>query len=150
MKSTKAPYLQYTLNMKKNNIIWVIEDDPIQVFIAKRMLTNMGISQSIRTMDNARDALEVLHNLATSKDNKSQSPDIIFLDINMPQMDGWQFLKEFEKLSISSKIDIYLLTSSIDPRDAKRARACDIVEDYLIKPVKMENLQVIFDKYESE
>ena len=82
MKLTKAPFLLYSLGMKKINITWIIDDDPIQVFVAKRKLKNIDFSQSIRSFDSVENALKKLQDLTASKDN--QFPKIIFLDINMP------------------------------------------------------------------
>lgn len=141
MKLTKAPLLAYTLSMKKNNILWIIEDDPIQVFIAKRMLANLNFPQLIHTFNNAESALEELRSLSTS--GIDQLPDIIFLDIHMPRMDGWQFLEKFEKLCRGKNFAIYLLTSSVDPQDEKRAQANSYVKDFFIKPVKLEDLKKV-------
>lgn len=105
--------------MKKINLTWIIDDDHIQVFVAKRTLNNINFSENIQALDDVERVLEELQVLASSKDDKL--PDIIFLDINMPRMDGWQFLKEFEKMSLKKKISIFLVTSSIDPNDARKA-----------------------------
>lgn len=134
--------------MTKNNIAWIIDDDPIQVFVAKRTLKKIRFSQNIRALDNGKDALEELTDLAASKDNRL--PDIIFLDINMPQMDGCQFLEEFEKISFTKKIAVYLVTSSIDPVDEERAKTWDSLSGYLIKPLKTEDLEKILEKYEEQ
>jgi CheY-like chemotaxis protein len=64
-------------------------------------------------------------------------PDIIFLDINMPVMDGWQFLDSFRNIEdmLSKKITIYLVSSSVDKNDMSRSKQISLVKDYLIKPV---------------
>lgn len=131
--------------MKKINITWIIDDDPIQVFVNKRLLTNMGFSQSIHAWDNAKNALEELHKLRGL--NESEFPDIIFVDINMPQMDGWDFLKELNKMSLDREVDIYLVTSSINPEDVKRAGTVKSLSGYLIKPLKNTDLEKIHKDY---
>lgn len=141
MKLEKALFSRYILSMKKNKILWIIEDDPIQLFIAKRMLANLHFPHHIHTINNAETALEELQYLSTSQEH--QLPGIIFLDIHMPQMDGWHFLEEFDKLSLGNDVAIYLLTSSVDPQDAERAQANDFVKDYFIKPVKLEDLKKV-------
>ena len=65
-------------------------------------------------------------------------------------MDGWQFLEEFEKMSFKKKVVVYLMTSSIDPVDAKRAESYESVNGYLIKPIKTEDLEEILNKYEEQ
>lgn len=73
-----------------------------------------------------------------NKDNSELLPDVIFLDINMPIMNGWQFLDEFKKMqnSIDKNITIYLVSSSFDDRDISRSKDYAEVTDYIIKPVK--------------
>lgn len=148
MKSTRAPSLPYTLRMEKNKTIWIIDDDPIQIFIAKRQLKNLGFSQDILTMANAKNALEEIQNLNADKDR--ELPDLILVDLNMPQMDGWEFLEEYDKITVKKKVDIYLVTSSIDPVDMRRAEAWDSVKGYLAKPLKTEELVKILNKYEKQ
>lgn len=72
-------------------------------------------------------------------------PQIIFLDLNMPVMDGWEFLNEFSKIKnqIRKKIDLYVVSSSIDSRDIERAKSIDIVSDYLTKPIKLNDFERI-------
>ena len=73
-------------------------------------------------------------------------PDVIFLDLNMPIMDGWEFLDEFLKIprSLKKRITLYVVSSSIDPRDINRAKSISLVEDYLIKPITYEELKKVF------
>lgn len=130
--------------MTKNNSIWIIDDDPIQIFIAKRLLKNLEVFQTIRTMANPKDALEELEGLSTSKDNL---PDVLIVDLNMPQMDGWQFLDEYDGMSLEKRIAIFLVTSSINPADVKRAENCSSVDGYLIKPLKAQDLENALKKY---
>jgi CheY-like chemotaxis protein len=75
-------------------------------------------------------------------------PDIIFLDINMPVMDGWEFLNEFIKIknNFEKKITLYVVSSSIDPRDLERAKSINLVTDYLIKPIELKKFEKIFDR----
>ena len=75
-------------------------------------------------------------------------PDIIFLDLNMPVMDGWEFLNEFLKIknNLNKKITLYVVSSSIDPRDLERVKSFNMVTDYLIKPIELKKFEKIFDK----
>jgi CheY-like chemotaxis protein len=69
--------------------------------------------------------------------NNENLPDIIFLDINMPVMDGWHFLEEYIKLKprIGKVITIYMISTSVDPEDIERAKKIREVSDYIVKPV---------------
>ncbi len=83
-------------------------------------------------------ALEEL--VALSESGGKEFPDIIFLDINMPRMDGWEFLQEFEKLpdTILNKCSVYMLTSSIDPNDIEKSKTYKTVKNFFSKPLTPE------------
>ena len=85
---------------------------------------------------------------ALDKDDIGVLPDVIFLDINMPIMDGWEFLEEYLRLKprIGKKIVIYVVSSSIDMRDLDRARSISEVSDYIIKPISNKRLVSIFSQ----
>lgn len=77
-------------------------------------------------------------------------PDVIFLDINMPIMNGWQFLEQFKQIQpkIDKEITIYLVSSSFDDRDINRSKEYTEVTDYIIKPVKRSNLLSVLREIE--
>jgi CheY-like chemotaxis protein len=84
-------------------------------------------------------------------DNSSNLPDVIFLDINMPVMDGFQFMEEYIKLKpqLSKQITIYMATSSVDEVDIKRAKQISEIADYLVKPIEPDKLLSIIENLES-
>lgn len=100
--------------MKKINSISIIDDDPITVFGIRKMLGLAVECSEISSYANGKLALDGIQEIyrATEK-----VPDVIFLDINMPIMDGWQFLEEFIALPLNQKVRINIVTSSIDPLD---------------------------------
>ncbi|MET6991761.1 hypothetical protein [Sediminicola arcticus] len=65
---------------------------------------------------------------------KKSLPEVIFLDLNMPVIDGWEFLDEFAKLDIPEKIDIYVVGSSLDIRDKEKLKEYDMVINMISKP----------------
>ena len=79
--------------------------------------------------------------------NEEMLPDIIFLDINMPVMDGWQFMDEYVKLktSLARPITIFMVTSSADPVDSDRAKHISEISGYIIKPIKPDLLKATID-----
>ena len=102
--------------MKEIKNIYVIDDDPIVRFGIKRMLTNI-ISCNINEFNNGQVAIDTI---TTNIKNREALPEVIFLDLNMPILDGWGFLKEFISLQIDKKILINIITSSIDSSDQER------------------------------
>ncbi|MFS4457259.1 response regulator [Maribacter sp. 2304DJ31-5] len=100
--------------MKKINLIGIVDDDPITVFGIRKMLSLSINCKTIESYANGKLAFDSI--VQKIKDSKP-IPEIIFLDINMPIMDGWQFLDEFIALPIEQKVRINIVTSSIDPRD---------------------------------
>ncbi|MCV6631465.1 MAG: response regulator [Flavobacteriaceae bacterium] len=130
--------------MKKISSICIIDDDPITVFGIQHQILHAEASRSLLVHYNGKDALE------SFKYSLSQSlpiPQIILLDINMPIMDGWQFLEAFLELPVKQNIDIYILTSSISEEDKRKSeqfkkRSPHRLE-YLIKPFNQKQLLAI-------
>lgn len=100
--------------MNQIRAISIIDDDPITVFGIKKMLNTINVCDDIRTFVNGKEAIEHIKELMVQKE---PIPEVIFLDINMPIMDGWQFLEEFINLPLEDKIRINIVTSSIDLYD---------------------------------
>jgi two-component system chemotaxis response regulator CheY len=127
--------------MKKNNpIIALVDDDKIYQLITLRTIANTDISDDVLQFENGEDAITFLKEHASSAD---KLPDYIFLDINMPYMDGWMFLDEFETLkhTITKEITIFMVSSSIDPRDIERASNHPQITQYVIKPISIEKFK---------
>lgn len=127
--------------MKKSNpIIALVDDDKIYQLITLRTISNTELTDEVLQFENGEDAIDFLKDNATSED---KLPDYIFLDINMPYMDGWMFLDEFEtvKNSIKKDITIFMVSSSIDPRDIERASNNPNITQYVIKPISLEKFK---------
>lgn len=117
---------------QQNLNIFLIDDDQIYQFTAKKTLESMGISGQVSIFTDGEQALQYI------QENISQPeamPDIIFLDINMPVMDGWQFVEEYQKLNLPKKVALYMVSSSVDETDMKRSKNYTVIDDYIIKPV---------------
>ncbi|MCC5945747.1 MAG: response regulator [Bernardetiaceae bacterium] len=130
---------------KKYYAVMLIDDNEIDNLINKRMIEAAEICEKIYTHTGARSAIEFLNNMEKISEDISLEvlPNIIFLDIDMPLMDGFQFLDQFDSLSdkIKSHCKIMMLTSSINPKDVNRAKKYAFVKDYLNKPLSKEALQ---------
>ena len=130
--------------MKKVDIACIIDDDPIFVFGTKRMMTLANFCNNFMVFQNGEEAINYLKPIIQTKN--FALPDIILLDINMPIMDGWQFLDEFTSIPNDKKITIYIVSSSIDPQDVARAKEYDTISNYLVKPITSEKLQSILSE----
>lgn len=123
--------------MKKINAICIIDDDPITVFGIKKMLNSMEITDVIKTYVNGKEAID---DMTVMIEKKDQIPEVIFLDINMPIMDGWQFLEKFIELPVDKKIRINIVTSSIDPYDRQQWESfkskTEHTIDFINKPIR--------------
>lgn len=126
--------------MKKFNLACIIEDNLASIFWMKELMEEVGFAEKILTYKNGKEALDQLSLLITQG---STVPEIIFLDLNMPVMDGWDFLDAFTNINPPKKIIIYILTSSVDPADTKRADKYEQLNGYLIKPITEQSLRDI-------
>lgn len=130
--------------MKKIDSICVIDDDPITIFGIKKMLDTLDVCDSITTYSNGKQAIDGIRDCIASG---QQVPDILFLDINMPIMDGWQFLEEFIAIPIQKTVRINIVTSSIDPFDQKNWEYYKEKTHHLIdfkqKPIRQKDIEEI-------
>ncbi len=121
----------------------LVDDNEIDNLINQKMIEATGLAENIYTHTGARSAIEFLRNLEKIQGLSDQVlPEVIFLDIDMPLMDGFQFLDEFGKLSneTQEKCKVVILTSSINPQDLDKSKNYDTVRDYLNKPLTQEAL----------
>jgi CheY-like chemotaxis protein len=127
---------------KKYRTVMLIDDNEIDNLINQKMIEAASIADNIYTHTGAKSAIEFLRNMEKLKVAEEVLPDVIFLDIDMPLMDGFQFLDEFEKLTnvTKKKCRIVMLTSSINPQDFNRAKKYDNVKLYLNKPLSHDSI----------
>lgn len=125
--------------------VMLIDDNEIDNLINQKMIEATNISEKIYMHSGAKSAIEFLKNLEKVTDDFDNKilPEVIFLDIDMPLMDGFQFLDQFSDLSESTKnyCKIVMLTSSINPQDVNKAEGYDFVKEYLNKPLTQETLK---------
>lgn len=129
-QSTEINSAEYGDNQIQS--VWLIDDDMINNVLNERLFRKFRPNIKVRSFTQAEDVLYEL------KDNPHHRPDLILLDINMPGMNGWDFLDEIIKERINLKV--FMLSSSIDPKDFERAKGYSMVKDYIAKPLKEDHL----------
>jgi two-component SAPR family response regulator len=120
----------------------IIDDDKIYQLLCKQIIRNAQITRNVESCLSAEEGLDILK---SGKD----LPELIFLDINMPGMNGWDFLEAFKKLpaDIRAKVKIVMLSSSVFAADKIKAGTYQEVTDYVVKPLTIQRAQEIVGKY---
>lgn len=130
--------------MAKIEKVLFIDDDPICTFLNISLVEELEIAKEVKALDNAPDALKyILENYSTQPTHPT-SPDLVFLDIKLPGVDGFDMLKELEKMNdiARSRFLIVILTASIHPSDKEKAAYFSSgVFAYLTKPLTEDDLK---------
>jgi CheY-like chemotaxis protein len=131
--------------MKKVNCILLIDDNEADNIFHSRVIRKAGVCDHVEI---ANDGQEALNYLAKCVDGQFLTPDIIFLDINMPGMNGFEFLEEYAKLDLKlkSKMVVFMLTSSFMPEDSEKAMKTGDITEFLNKPLTVKMVQDIVEK----
>ena len=133
--------------MNKLQRVWVIDDDPINNIVFKKLSKFTNFSDEIIDFISAADALDCLQQLV---ERGNGIPDAIFLDIRMPIVSGWDFvdrLAEINYINVQATT-IYMLTSSSNQSDLHRANHHPLIEDYIVKPITVSKLNEIKQKHQ--
>lgn len=127
--------------------ILCIDDDPITLMLCKMVITKALFSNEIATAKNGEEALNYFTNIKNNN-SKNSKPQLIFLDLNMPVMGGWEFLESFTTDEYSEFHDtkIIILSSTIDPEDIEKSKKYSMVIDFLSKPISKEMLEYLKNK----
>ena len=128
------------------NWVLIIDDNDASNFFTRMILEESGYIRNIQIAESGKEALEYLK--ATKKHN-DVLPDLILLDINMPGMDGWEFIEEYKKLDkeLQSKIIVVMLATSDNPDHEMLAKTYDVISGFKTKPLTRDMLKDIVDKY---
>ncbi|WP_299212193.1 response regulator [uncultured Aquimarina sp.] len=134
---------------KSVTCVLLIDDDKATNFFNERVVTRHNSFDNINTVQSGKAALEYLTNV---KNQTAMKPDLIFLDINMPAMNGWEFLIEFAKLdkSTTEGIKVILLSTSSNPDDVNESIKNHSVDDFINKPLSLDLLDNVIEKHFSK
>ncbi len=126
---------------RKLNCILLIDDDEPTNFLNQMTLEQANCTEHIQVVQSGQQALDFLVN--------NPHPDLIFLDINMPAMDGWEFLEKYRQLPAGQKASIVMimLTTSLNPDDASRAQTIPEIDGFENKPLRADRLKEVLRTY---
>lgn len=119
---------------------YIIDDDSIFVFVLKKLLEKHHNFGEVVAFKDGNQALEILF----SGDNVDL-PCVVLLDLNMPLLDGWQFLEHLENIELHDQLSFFIMSSSIDTRDIEKSKQYSIVKDFISKPINHEKLDRILE-----
>ncbi|GGK78021.1 response regulator [Rufibacter glacialis] len=133
--------------MAKYQKVFLIDDDEIHNFLCESVIRSQQFATNVCSYLWAEEALEALGTLV--KENPEEFPEIIFLDINMPGMDGWEFIEEYRKLplELTQKCLLFVLSSAVDKNDITHAKNLSEVNDFFSKPLTSDILHIISEQY---
>jgi len=128
--------------MKK---VYLIDDDDIYVFLTKKTILKVRQDVDVEVFS---DGLQAITHLKAVQHQPELLPDVIFLDLNMPVMDGWDFLKEYQELAPAfvKTNELYIVSSSISPHEMERSKSIPAVTEFIIKPLVKEKFLEILEK----
>lgn len=132
--------------MKKLNSILLVEDDEATNFISQMVIKKLDCANHVKVAWNGTDALDYLKQCANAA---CQQPELILLDINMPGLNGWEFLDEYSKLKEEEKgkVVVVMLTTSLNPDDKKRAANNPAIAGFRSKPLTPAMMEEILSLY---
>ncbi len=130
--------------MQKINSVCIIDDDSIIHFMLNKTIQLSNYVTDVLDFYNGAEALSFL---IENANNTYLLPDIIFLDINMPVMNGWEFMNQYMniKYSLHKSIVIYITTSSSNTKDLENAKEITDIREYIVKPLSVQKLNSIFE-----
>ncbi|SFF06728.1 response regulator [Flavobacterium xueshanense] len=130
--------------------ILCVDDDPITLMLCKKVIIKSSFSNEIITSQNGEEALSYFNTIKhiNNKNKPIPQPQLIFLDLNMPVMGGWEFLDHFNSQEFAefSTIKVIVLSSTIDPEDLEKSKQYPMVVDFLSKPISQSMLEYLKNK----
>ncbi|MCZ8330719.1 MAG: response regulator [Flavobacterium sp.] len=124
-----------------------IDDDPITLMLCKKVMERVEFASEINTLQNGEEAIKQFEDY--EKIDTKNAPDMVFIDLNMPVMNGWEFLDEYFKREYHKKFKTHfiVLSSTIDPKDVEKSKLYSMVVDFLSKPITKTMLEELKSKY---
>lgn len=132
------------MNQASLTHVLLVDDSEDDIFFHERAIVRSGLPSRTSVCRDGSEAVNFLHQCVADA-SVEDVPSIIFLDINMPRMTGWEFLMEYERLpaALKKKIIVVMLSASMDPRDRERALESPLVAEFLPKPLTPDKVRDI-------
>ena len=121
-------------------MVFLVDDDPIQNLLTSQLIETSGIGHEYKVFNNGQEVLDAIDN--------GDSPTVILLDINMPIMDGWEFLEVY--VNYKDQASVYMLTSSSNQEDLNKSEAHSCIKGYYTKPINIDTIKSIFGSSSEE
>jgi CheY-like chemotaxis protein len=124
--------------------ICIVDDDRVYQVTTKKMLERIAVTNNILVFSDGIEAFQYISEMVSDKD---ALPDVIFLDINMPFMNAWEFLEAYTHIQpqLAKPITIYVISSSISDTDIERAKKIEHVKDYYVKPISIHQYALMLE-----
>lgn len=130
--------------MNRIKTLAIVDDDRLFVMLTKKVIGQTGLVDNIQVYESGEEVLDYYN---STLEPGVEFPEVMFLDLSMPIMDGWQFLERYQKIPAErKKTKIFIASSSISPDDISRAKAIDEVTDFIIKPITAEKINEVMRK----
>lgn len=128
----------------KKEIICLVDDDQVYQYTATKSIKSSNAVKRVLVFNDGEEAYNYLQENLQVRENL---PDIIFLDINMPYMDGWEFMDRFVEVknNLPKTVTIYMVSSSVQQEDLDRAKKYEDISDYIIKPITTQKFHELLD-----
>lgn len=126
--------------MKKLDCIWLIDDDEIAIYLADKVIQKVEFSQEVEKFTDGHSALRHLEFCLRIKENL---PDLILFDLNMPNMNGWDFVQAFSQIKGATDIPTFIFTSAITPAEMEKAKTYPCIKGTILKPLCIQKLNKI-------
>ena len=145
MAPYKAVHKWYNMEFNSRPVsVLLVDDDEINNFISIKLIKKALLNTEIMACLNGKFAIDQL--VEIQRNDISKLPDYILLDINMPIMNGWEFLDEYKRLNIDplGKTKIFIISSSVFSNDINKARSYPLVKDFISKPLNVDKIVELF------
>ncbi|MEE1947143.1 response regulator [Pedobacter sp. KR3-3] len=125
----------------------VIDDDDINIFIIKKIVEKTGFDIEMVSKSNGQLAIDYLKDAIS---RGATLPHLILIDINMPVMNGWEFVEAYQQLGIAKPVDLYILSSSVYENDIEKTKSYSAVRGFISKPLSIERLTELIKALEAK